>query len=309
MTSSFDDRELAPLKGAHQLDEIALNRYLGSRISGFEGKGNIRQFLGGQSNPTFLIDDASGQYVLRKKPPGILLPSAHAVDREFRIISALRETDVPVPKTYLLCEDESIIGQMFYVMEYVSGRVIDRNDLPGCQPNERTKLLHSMAEVFGVLHAIDYQTVGLGDYGRPTNYVARQVARWSRQYEASKTESFKIMDHLIQWLKDNDPEDDQSSIVHGDFRPGNMIFHPGHADGGCAYVDVCTTAEFDEFVHLGFADGGVTLAVLAAQGGNDELAANGFAILVILDALGKQRTAEIGQALVVFLCQSPHGLV
>ena len=225
MTPSLDNRELISPKGAHRIDEAALNRYLASRITGFEGNGNIRQFLGGQSNPTFLIDDASGQYVLRKKPPGSLLPSAHAVDREFRIISALQKTRVPVPKTYFLCQDDQVIGQMFYVMEYVSGRVIDRNDLPGCEANERTTILHSMAQVFGVLHSIDYQNLGLGDFGRPTNYVARQVSRWTKQYEASSTESFKIMDQLIDWLKENNPEDEQSSIVHGDFRPGNMIFH------------------------------------------------------------------------------------
>ncbi len=225
MASENDGRELGPSLQAHRFDEAALAEYLADRIPGFDGECNIRQFLGGQSNPTFLIENRSGSYVLRKKPPGELLPSAHAVDREFRVISALAETPVPVPATYLLCEDESIIGQMFYVMEYVPGRVIPEGSMPECTPADRSAMYHSMAAVFGALHSVDYQQTGLEDFGWPTGYVTRQVSRWSKQYQASKIEDFEPMDNLIAWLTDNNPEDDQSSIVHGDFRPGNMIFH------------------------------------------------------------------------------------
>ena len=225
MSSENDGRELGPTLPAHRFDEAALTKYLSGCISGFDGNCKIRQFLGGQSNPTYLIEDRSGSYVLRKKPPGELLPSAHAVDREFRVISALAETPVPVPATYLLCEDESIIGQMFFVMEYVPGRVISEDSMPECTAAERSAMYHSMASVFGALHSVDYQRTGLEDFGWPTDYVTRQVSRWSRQYQASKIEDFEPMDNLIAWLTDNNPQDDQSSIVHGDFRPGNMIFH------------------------------------------------------------------------------------
>jgi aminoglycoside phosphotransferase (APT) family kinase protein len=225
MTSEHSGRELGPCLEAHRLDERALTQYLGALIPGFEPDCNIRQFLGGQSNPTFLIESASGSYVLRKKPPGRLLPSAHAVDREFRVITALSATGVPVPRTLVLCEDENVLGQVFYVMEYVPGRVIEDGRLPNCTAAQRTAMYHSMAEVFGCLHSVDYRQLGLDDFGRPHEYVARQVARWSKQYQASKIEDFALMDRLIEWLPGHDPQQDQSSIVHGDFRPGNMIFH------------------------------------------------------------------------------------
>lgn len=225
MAATRDDRELgAPLE-AHQLDEAALAAYLAEHIPGFGGDCSIQQFLGGQSNPTFLIEDQSGSYVLRKKPPGELLPSAHAVDREYRVISALADTAVPVPTTHLLCNDDSVIGQMFYVMDYVPGRVLDEPDLPGCSPTERTSMYRSLAHVLGALHAVDYRDVGLEDYGKPSAYVARQVARWSKQYEASKVENFTPMDKVIAWLPEHNPEDEQAALVHGDYRPGNVIFH------------------------------------------------------------------------------------
>jgi aminoglycoside phosphotransferase (APT) family kinase protein len=225
MASEHDGRELGPSLEAHRFDEAALAGYLAGRIPGFDGNCTIRQFLGGQSNPTFLIEARSGSYVLRKKPPGDLLPSAHAVDREFRVITALADTVVPVPGAYVLCEDESVIGQMFYVMEYVPGRVFAKCSLPQCTPAERSSMYHSMADVFGALHSVDYREIGLEEFGWPSNYVARQIARWSKQYDASKVEDFVPMDKLITWLLEHNPEDDQSSIVHGDFRPGNMIFH------------------------------------------------------------------------------------
>jgi aminoglycoside phosphotransferase (APT) family kinase protein len=224
MTAGDDNRELGTPADAHRLPEDALTTYLKKNIAGFAGDCSIRQFLGGQSNPTYLIEDASGSYVLRKKPPGKLLPSAHAVDREFRVISALQDSDVPVPVAHVLCLDESIIGQMFYVMNYVPGRVITERDMPGCTAIERAAMFRSMASVLGLLHNVDYRDAGLGDFGKPSMYVARQVARWSQQYEASKLEECDAMDRVIDWLTQNDPDDEQAAIVHGDYRPGNVIF-------------------------------------------------------------------------------------
>ena len=225
MGAKTDRRELGTPTDVHQLDESVLLPYLKAHIPGFAGDCRIQQFLGGQSNPTYLIDDPSGSYVLRKKPPGKLLPSAHAVDREFRVMSALAGTKVPVPVTRVLCEDESVLGQVFYVMDYVPGRVLAEREMPGCTPGERTSMYESMAGVLGNLHAVNFEAVGLGDFGKPTGYVARQIARWSKQYEASKVEDCEPMDQVIDWLGQNDPNDDLAAIAHGDFRPGNVIFH------------------------------------------------------------------------------------
>lgn len=224
MNMNADGRELGAPSASHQFDERSLHDYLRGQVDGYQGGGDVQQFLGGQSNPTFRIDDASGTYVLRKKPPGKLLPSAHAVDREYRVISALGNTNVPVPEAVLLCEDDAVIGQMFYLMKYVAGRVIPLPSLPDCEPKERGALYHSMASVLGQLHSVDYKEVGLESFGKPTQYVARQVARWSGQYEASKMEECPEMDRLIAWLPENDPGDADPAIVHGDFRPGNLIF-------------------------------------------------------------------------------------
>jgi aminoglycoside phosphotransferase (APT) family kinase protein len=161
---------------------------------------------------------------LRKKPPGKLLPSAHAVDREFRVMSALADSGVPVPPMRVLCEDDSVIGQVFYVMDYVQGRVIAEREMPGCNPAQVSAMYHSMATVLGHLHRIDYASVGLETFGKPTDYVTRQVSRWSQQYEASKVEDCAPMDQVIDWLTANMPDDDAAAIVHGDFRPGNVIF-------------------------------------------------------------------------------------
>lgn len=224
MAEPRDGRDLGAPLDAHQLDEQALETYLTAHIPGFSGEIRVQQFRGGQSNPTYLIDAQSGSYVLRKKPPGKLLPSAHAVDREYRVLSALQDTAVPVPPTHVLCEDDSVIGQMFYVMDYVPGRVIADSDLPGCAPAERTAMYSSMIEVLGALHAVDYATVGLETFGKPSGFITRQVARWSGQYAASKIEECPAMDELAAWLVENDPQDERSSIVHGDYRPGNVIF-------------------------------------------------------------------------------------
>jgi aminoglycoside phosphotransferase (APT) family kinase protein len=219
-----DQRELGPPMDAHRFDEASLVAYLGDSLPGFTGEIEVQQFLGGQSNPTFLISSGPDRYVLRKKPPGKILPSAHAVDREFRVMSALASSGFPVPEMALLCEDESVIGQMFIIMNYVPGRILTHGSLPGCSPAERTGMYHHMAEVFGALHSIDYRAAGLEDFGYPAGYVARQVKRWSSQYAASKQEDWAPMDRLIEWLPENDPGGEQASVVHGDFRAGNMIF-------------------------------------------------------------------------------------
>lgn len=230
MATARDNRELGAPATAHHIDQASLDAYLCERIPGYAGGGKTQQFLGGQSNPTYLIDDESGSYVLRKKPPGKLLPSAHAVDREYRVISALAGTGVPVPRTHLLCDDDDVIGQMFYVMDYVPGRVFTGREMPGCPPGEVTAMYTSLATVLGTLHAVDYEAAGLDDFGKPTAYVDRQVARWSGQYEQSKVEECEAMDGVIEWLTSNNPADDSASLVHGDYRPGNVIFDNASPD-------------------------------------------------------------------------------
>lgn len=218
--------QIGPVLEAHRFDEASLANYLKDRLPGFDGALTVHQFRGGQSNPTFFLEAGGANFVLRKKPPGDLLPSAHAVDREFKVISALAGSRVPVPTPHLLCEDTSVIGQMFYVMSHVPGRILMTRDLEGCTSDERRQIYDNMIQVLADLHQIDYSAVGLGEFGRPEGYVARQVARWSKQYEASKIESCAAMDELIAWLPSNAPIDDQASIVHGDYRPGNMVFEP-----------------------------------------------------------------------------------
>ena len=184
----------------------------------------IEQFKGGQSNPTYKISTENNTYVLRRKPPGKLLPKAHAVDREYKVITALYETDVPVPKTYGLCEDDSVVGTPFFLMEYVDGTVYWDHMLPKCSPEERALIYKNKNKVIASLHSVDYKKVGLEDYGKSGNYVARQVNTWTRQYLASETENIDEMNKLIEWLPKNIPEADETSIVHGDFRLDNMIY-------------------------------------------------------------------------------------
>ena len=184
----------------------------------------IEQFKGGQSNPTYKISTEKNAYVLRRKPPGKLLPKAHAVDREYKVITALYETDVPVPKTYGLCEDSSVVGTPFFLMEYVDGTVYWDHMLPKCSPEERALIYKNKNKVISSLHSVDYKEVGLEDYGKSGNYVARQVNTWTKQYLASETENIDEMNKLIEWLPKNIPEDDETSIVHGDFRLDNMIY-------------------------------------------------------------------------------------
>ncbi|MGB5624777.1 MAG: phosphotransferase family protein [Woeseiaceae bacterium] len=211
---------------AHRFDEQRLLDYLSSHVESFCGPLSVSQFKGGQSNPTYLLDADSGRYVLRRKPPGKLLKSAHAVDREFRIISALYATGFPVPRPLVLCEDDQIIGTTFFVMEFVEGRIFWDLDLPGLDPAERAAIYDNVNETIARLHNLDYAAIGLEDFGKPGNYFARQISRWSGQYRASETATVEAMDALIEWLPENIPEDDSASIVHGDYRLDNMIIHP-----------------------------------------------------------------------------------
>src|SRR5215831_13951781 len=215
-----------PVRQTHRFDEDALDRYLTARIPSFRGPITVSQFQGGQSNPTYRLSTPGHEYVLRRKPPGKLLPSAHAVDREYRILTTLGQTDVPVPKTWLLCEDADIIGTMFYVMDWVSGRIMADPLLPGCSSQERTAIYDSMNDVLSRLHRQDWKALDLSDFGRPGSYFTRQIHRWTQQYRASETERIEAMEHLLVWLPEHIPADDQTTIVHGDFRLGNVIMHP-----------------------------------------------------------------------------------
>jgi aminoglycoside phosphotransferase (APT) family kinase protein len=217
---------LVPVLPNHRFDEAALCRYLERALPGFRAPCRVRQFQGGQSNPTFHLETADGAFVLRKKPPGTLLASAHAVDREYRVQAALAGTDVPVARMRLLCEDASIIGTAFYVMDHVEGRVFPDRLLPGCAPEERRAMYEHMAEVLAALHHVDYRAVGLEGFGKPEGYIARQTARWTKQYLASRTEPDPAMDRLAEWLPAHLPPEEEVAIAHGDYRIGNLIFHP-----------------------------------------------------------------------------------
>jgi len=209
------------------LDEEKLCRYLEQNLAGFRGPLKAQKFSDGQSNPTFKIEAASGSYVLRRKPPGKLLKSAHAVDREFRVLKALEKTDVPVATPYLLCQDDNVIGSWFYVMSYEEGRIFWDPVLPDLSREKRLAYYDEMNRVLAAIHGVDIQAVGLEDYGKPGNYFARQTRRWSQQYEASRTDRIESMEFLMSWLPDHIPEDEgQCCLIHGDFRLDNMIFHP-----------------------------------------------------------------------------------
>ncbi len=208
-------------------DTVKLSKYLEAHVEGFRGPLRAEKFAGGQSNPTFRIDAQSGQYVLRRKPPGELLKSAHAVDREFRVMSALKHTEVPVPDVYHLCDDDSIVGSMFFLMEFIDGRVMWNPAMPDATPEQRAASFDEMNRVLAALHCVNVDAVGLGDYGKPGNYFERQVTRWGKQYRASETEHIPEMESLMSWLSARMPDDDgRVALVHGDYRLDNMIFHP-----------------------------------------------------------------------------------
>ena len=225
MRAMIGEPQLTPVREAHRFDEGALASYLDGLLGGSVAL-SVQQFEGGQSNPTYLLDRAGERFVLRKKPPGKLLPSAHQVDREHRVMTALRGTDVPVPETIVLCEDDAVIGTAFFVMRHVPGRVIADMKLPGFTRDERVAFYEDIARVLAALHRVDPESVGLGDFGRPGNYYARQISRWSRQYEDSKTDPIESMDALMDWLPKHMPDSEETRIAHGDFRVGNCIIHP-----------------------------------------------------------------------------------
>jgi aminoglycoside phosphotransferase (APT) family kinase protein len=214
------------VRHGHEIDRAALDRYLTEHLTGYRGPLEIRQFEGGQSNPTYLLHTSDREYVLRKKPPGQLLPSAHQVEREYRVMTALGGSGIPVPHTLLLCADPSVIGTSFFVMECVAGRVFRQPHLPGVSPEDRAAMYDDMADVLARLHRVDVRTAGLSDYGKPGNYYARQIARWSQQYVAAKTDEIPAMDRLMAWLPEHIPAGDEIAIVHGDYRVENLIFHP-----------------------------------------------------------------------------------
>jgi aminoglycoside phosphotransferase (APT) family kinase protein len=272
------------MSDSHRFDTAALERYLRGHIDGFEGPTTIVRFEGGQSNPTYRLDAGDKSYVLRCKPLGKLLPSAHAVDREFRVMRALAGTPVPVPRCLCLCTDDAVIGSMFYVMDYVEGRVLWDPRLPGMTPQERAAIFDEANRVIAALHDVDPVAVGLADYGKPGNYFARQIDRWSRQYKASEIAPIAEMDKLIEWLPHNIPPGDETTIVHGDFRLDNLLFHPteprllavldwelstlGHPMADFAYHMMAWRLTPDEFRGLRGAD----LDALGIPGEGDYLA-------------------------------------
>ena len=208
-----------------KFDEKRLQEWFGDNVPSAGKIEKIAQFKGGQSNPTYKITSEGQEFVLRRKPPGILLPSAHAVDREYKVITALQNTEVPVPKTYGLCEDEDVIGTSFFVMDFLDGSIYWDLLLADKSPKERTEIYASKNKVIAELHKVNYDNVGLSNYGKPGNYIARQVSRWTKQYLASETENIPAMNNLIDWLPPNIPDEDETSIVHGDYRLDNMVFN------------------------------------------------------------------------------------
>ncbi len=208
-------------------NSAALSVWCQDHVDGFRGPVSLKKFTTGQSNPTYLLTARSGRYVLRRKPPGALLPSAHAVDREYRVMEALANTDVPVPHMLALCEEDEIIGSMFFVMEYLEGRTFLDPALPQLGPAQRRELYVEQVRILACLANLDAESIGLGDYGKPGDYVARQVNRWTRQYRASATGVIADMEHLIDWLPAHLPaEDYRPALVHGDFRLDNLLVHP-----------------------------------------------------------------------------------
>lgn len=221
-----------PVAERQKFDVAALADYMRQHVEGFDAsladKLVVEQFKGGQSNPTFKLSAGEQRYVMRAKPGPVakLLPSAHAIEREFKVMNALNKAGFPAARQYALCESEEIIGRAFYIMEFVDGRVLWDQALPGMTRHQRAEIYDEMNRVIAQLHTIDYAAIGLADYGKPGNYFARQIDRWTKQYRASETEKIQAMDNLIEWLPHNIPSGDDTSIVHGDYRLDNMMFHP-----------------------------------------------------------------------------------
>jgi aminoglycoside phosphotransferase (APT) family kinase protein len=209
-----------------QLDLTKLDAYLRKNITDYAGPLSLKRFKGGQSNPTYQLQTPARNYVLRRKPPGPLLPSAHAVDREFRVIKALFDAGFPVPRPFILCEDTNVIGTVFYVMEMVEGRVLWETSLPGMSKHERAAIYDSMVSTLAQMQALDVHQLGLSDFGKPTDYFARQISRWGKTYVVSETEKIPEMDKLNVWLPAHIPAKDETSLVHGDYRMDNLIVHP-----------------------------------------------------------------------------------
>ncbi|HEY1720596.1 MAG TPA: phosphotransferase family protein [Magnetospirillaceae bacterium] len=215
-----------PVEERHRIDEAALATWLTAHVPGYEGPLSVLQFKGGQSNPTYRLNTPRQSYVLRRKPFGKLLPSAHAVDREFRVISGLHAQSFAVPRPYALCTDDSVIGSAFYVMDMVEGRVLWNGAVPDASPSERAAIYESMISTLAKLHQFDPAQIGLADYGKPGNYFARQIDRWTKQYRASETEKNEAAERLIEFLPRTVPAQERTSIVHGDYRIDNMVFAP-----------------------------------------------------------------------------------
>ncbi|HXW82876.1 MAG TPA: phosphotransferase [Candidatus Binataceae bacterium] len=220
-------QEVTEVRPNHRFDESRLEHYMRERMPELRGTFRVAQFLAGQSNPTFMVSLGDARFVMRKKPSGVLLQSAHQVEREYRIITALVNTEVPVPRTRMLCEDSGVIGTPFFIMDYVEGRIFADPLLPECSREERAAIYDSMNDTMARLHRVDYKAVGLDDYGRPEAYVARQISRWTKQYHAAITDRpIPEMEYLIDWLPKHMPSEDETAIAHGDFRIGNLIVHP-----------------------------------------------------------------------------------
>ena len=217
---------LGEVRPNHRFDEAKLAVWLAENVEGCGGAIEVRQFHGGASNPTFMIFAGDQRLVLRKKPPGQLLASAHQVDREYRVMKALGTVGFPVPNMRALCLDDGVIGTTFYVMDYLAGRIFRDARLPGLQPAERTAIYDQVNATLAALHKVDYQAIGLGDYGRPGNYFVRQIDRWTKQYRGAETQAIPAMEALIAELPKRMPADEEVTIAHGDYRPENMMFHP-----------------------------------------------------------------------------------
>lgn len=209
-----------------RFDTGPLEAWLEANVEGYAGPLEVREFKGGQSNPTYQLVTPDRRYVLRRKPPGKLMPSAHAVDREYRVIDALHGAGFPVPRAFALCEDESVIGTMFYVMDMVEGRILWDLSLPDCEPQERSAIYDAVLSTLVHLQSLDYREVGLEGFGKTTDYMARQIHRWSKIYVASETSKIPRMDALNEWLPKNIPDSQEVCVIHGDYRLDNMILHP-----------------------------------------------------------------------------------